>query len=83
VVNAFLKAWPALRATLWFTDRFVDLVEEGFDLAVRIGAPTDDSLSLTRPVAWQQFIVCASPDYLGRCGTPKKPKDLANHDTIA
>jgi DNA-binding transcriptional LysR family regulator len=82
VMNAYLKEWPELRAELWFTDRYVDLVEEGFDIAVRIGAPKDDSLILTRTVAWQQFIVCASPDYLARRGTPQTPQDLADHDTI-
>lgn len=82
VLDAYLKQWPELRADLSFTDRFVDLVEDGFDLAVRIGAPTDDSQLLTRTVAWQQFVVCAAPDYLARRGTPHTPQDLAGHDAI-
>jgi DNA-binding transcriptional LysR family regulator len=82
VLNAYLDAWPAVRAELWFTDRFVDLVEDGFDVAVRIGAPKEDSMMLTRTVAWQQFTVCASPEYLARWGTPQTPQDLARHDTI-
>jgi DNA-binding transcriptional LysR family regulator len=82
VLEAYLKQWPDVRAEVWFTDRFVDLVEEGFDIAVRIGSPKDDSQVLTRTVAWQKFVVCASPDYLARCGTPQTPQDLAEHDTI-
>jgi DNA-binding transcriptional LysR family regulator len=82
VLNAYLNEWPALRAELWFTDRFVDLVEDGFDLAIRIGAPKEDSQMLTRTVAWRQFVVCASPDYLARRGVPQTPRDLLSHDTI-
>ncbi|HET6552796.1 MAG TPA: LysR family transcriptional regulator [Dyella sp.] len=82
VLNAYLEQWPELRAELWFTDRFVDLVEEGFDVAICIGEPKHDSLFLTRTVAWQQFIVCASPGYLAKRGSPQAPSDLANHDTI-
>src|ERR1700754_2963170 len=82
VLHAYLDQWPALRAELWFTDRFVDLVENGFDLAVRIGAPKEDSLMLTRTVARQRFVVCGSPEYLSRRGTPQTPPDLAQHDTI-
>lgn len=82
VIHAYLKQWPELRTELWFTDRFVDLIEEGFDIAVRIGAPKVDTQILTRTVAWQQFIVCASPDYLARHGTPMHPDELAAHDSL-
>ena len=82
VIHAYLKQWPELRTELWFTDRSVDLIEEGFDMAVRIGAPKADTLFLTRTIAWQQFIVCASPEYLTERGTPMTPADLAAHDTL-
>jgi DNA-binding transcriptional LysR family regulator len=82
LIHAYLKQWPEVRTELWFTDRFVSLIEEGFDIAVRIGAPKDDSLILTRTVAWQQFIVCASPEYLSKRGAPQTPRDLDRHDTI-
>nr|WP_199040662.1 LysR family transcriptional regulator [Dyella sp. ASV24] len=82
VIHDYLKQWPELRAELWFTDRFVDLIEEGFDIALRIGPPKHDSLILTRTVAWQQFIVCASPEYLASRGAPMTPVELADHDTI-
>ncbi|VVP86499.1 HTH-type transcriptional regulator DmlR [Pseudomonas fluorescens] len=83
ILDAYLKQWPDLRADVWFTDRFVDLAEEGVDIAIRIGEPRDDSQLLTRTVAWQQFATCTSPSYLARRGVPQTPADLAAHDTIA
>jgi DNA-binding transcriptional LysR family regulator len=83
ILDAYLKQWPDLRADVWFTDRFVDLVEEGIDIAIRIGTPKDDSQLLTRTVAWQQFATCASPAYLAQRGVPQTPADLVGHDTIA
>jgi DNA-binding transcriptional LysR family regulator len=83
ILDAYLKQWPELRADVWFTDRFVDLVEEGVDIAIRIGTPKDDSQLLTRTVGWQQFATCASPSYLARCGVPQTPTELVGHDTIA
>ncbi|WP_433771329.1 LysR substrate-binding domain-containing protein [Pseudomonas putida] len=83
ILDAYLKQWPDLRADVWFTDRFVDLVEEGVDIAIRIGAPKDDSQLLTRTVGWQQYATCASPSYLARCGVPQTPAELVGHDTIA
>ncbi|PMZ30002.1 LysR family transcriptional regulator, partial [Pseudomonas sp. GW247-3R2A] len=68
---------------VWFTDRFVDLIEEGIDIAIRIGMPKDDSQLFTRTVAWQQFATCASPAYLAQRGVPQTPADLVGHDTIA
>ncbi|AHG64588.1 LysR family transcriptional regulator [Advenella mimigardefordensis] len=83
LLDQFLKQWPEVSADIRFTDRFIDLVEEGFDIAVRIGAPREDSQLLTRTVAWQQFATCASPDYLAKKGVPQHPGDLVQHDTIA
>ncbi|MDB5983092.1 MAG: LysR family transcriptional regulator [Pseudomonas sp.] len=83
ILDVYLKQWPELRADVWFTDRFVDLVEEGFDIAIRISSSKDDSRLLTRTVGWQQFVTCASPAYLARCGVPQTPAELVGHDTIA
>ncbi|MEX3959766.1 LysR substrate-binding domain-containing protein [Trinickia sp. EG282A] len=82
IVDEYLKQWPDLRADIWFTDRFVDLIEEGFDIAIRVGEPQDDSQIMTRTIATQQFITCASPEYLKRRGIPEQPQDLDGHDTI-
>ncbi|MCP8896956.1 LysR family transcriptional regulator [Shinella daejeonensis] len=83
VLDTYMTQWPALRADVKFTDRFIDLIEEGFDIAVRIGAPREDAQLLTRTVGWQQFVTCASPDYLARKGVPQTPQDLTGHDIIA
>lgn len=83
ILDAHLKQWPELRADVWFTDRFIDLVEEGVDIAIRIGTPKDDSQLLTRTVGWQQYATCASPAYLARRGVPHTPEELVGHDTIA
>ncbi len=56
----------------------VDLVEEGFDLAIRIGASTAQAL-IARRIGTTQLICCASPEYLARHGTPKVPQDLTQH----
>lgn len=83
VLGQYLKQWPELQADIRFTDRFIDLVEEGFDIAVRIGEPREDTQLLTRTVAWQQFVTCASPEYLARKGVPQRPQELADHDTLS
>jgi DNA-binding transcriptional LysR family regulator len=82
LLDVYLKQWPALRADISFTDRFVDLVEDGLDIAIRIGMMDDDSRLLAKTIAWQQFVTCASPDYLGRRGTPCEPAELEAHDRI-
>lgn len=64
ILDVYLKKWPELRAEVSFSDRFVDLIEEGFDIAIRIGEPRDDSRILTRTIASQHIVTCASPEYL-------------------
>jgi DNA-binding transcriptional LysR family regulator len=63
-IECCLKDWPSLSVDITFSDRLVDLIDEGFDLAMRIGPPKEDSRLLTRTVAYQQMITCASPKYL-------------------
>ncbi|WP_107759710.1 LysR family transcriptional regulator [Dickeya sp. Secpp 1600] len=82
VIDRFLKKWPELRADIVFTDRYVDLIEEGFDIAIRIGEPKDDSRILTRTIATQHMVTCASPEYLARRGVPVTPEELSKHDTV-
>ena len=62
-------------------DRLVDLVREGVDCVIRAGMPRDSSL-VARPLARMQQILCASPDYLVRFGTPRQPSDLADHQMV-
>lgn len=82
VIDRFLKKWPELRADVVFSDRYVDLIEERFDIAIRIGEPKDDSRILTRTIATQHMVTCASPEYLARRGVPATPEELSKHDTV-
>src|SRR6185436_6706512 len=64
-----------------FADRMVNLVEEGFDVAVRIGQLPDSSL-VARRLAAVRILACAAPSYLAAAGAPRSPADLANHQAI-
>ncbi|WP_293677607.1 LysR family transcriptional regulator [uncultured Phenylobacterium sp.] len=77
----FAAAYPALAVDVAFADRLVNLVEEGFDVAVRIGQLTDSSLVAKR-LAAVRLVTCAAPDYLARHGTPMALEDLAQHEAI-
>src|SRR6185437_5058767 len=81
VVTAFLDLFPEIQAELILHDRNLDLIEEGIDVAVRIGDLSDSSL-LARRVGEVRRIVVASPAYLVKSGVPTKPAELAAHDTI-
>lgn len=77
----FLRRHLELRVEIEFTDRFVDLVEESWDLAVRIAHLPDSSL-IARRLADSEMLVCAAPAYWRRHGRPSVPEDLAGHDCI-
>ena len=81
VVSAYLKRYPEVLAELRLSDRMINLVEEGVDLAIRIGHLPDSTL-VARHVGEMRRIVVASRDYLARRGEPKTPAALASHDTI-
>jgi DNA-binding transcriptional LysR family regulator len=82
IVTEFLDRFPEVQAALALVDRPVDLVEEGLDVAVRIGALGESSAVATRVGALRRIVV-ASPDYLARRGTPQRPADLTDHDVVA
>jgi DNA-binding transcriptional LysR family regulator len=73
----FIKAYPDIALDVSLDDRFVDLVEEGFDLAIRI-TRMEDSALIARKLATFHLLLCASPDFLARHGEPAHPSDLAN-----
>lgn len=81
VIGDFLHAYPEVNVELALSDRYVDIVEEGFDVAVRIGELKDSSL-IARKLAMSETAICASPDYLERMGSPKTPADLAGHQCL-
>ena len=82
IMLAFLNRYPQVQGRLVLLDRVTDLIEEGFEVAVRIAALPDSDLSAVR-VGEVRRVVCASPAYLKRKGTPRRPADLARHDGIA
>lgn len=80
-VTEFLAAFPQIAVELDLTNRMVDIVEERFDAAVRIG-PLADSSFVARPLKPYAMAVCAAPGYLARAGTPATPADLAGHECL-
>ncbi len=77
------RAYPKIRLQLHVTDRFVDLVQEGFDIAVRSHfAPLPDSELVQRRMKVERITLVAAPDYLARRGTPREPEDLKDHDGL-
>ena len=78
---AFAAAHPEVSLEVSSSDRMVNLVEEGFDVAVRIGRLADSSL-VARKLADVRMVTCASPDYLAKHGTPMTLTDLAGHEAV-
>ncbi|WP_380816290.1 LysR family transcriptional regulator [Sphingomonas hylomeconis] len=78
---ALRRKYPRLSVDLRLSDRFADIVEEGIDIAVRIGDLADSRL-LSRKLAPLRLCCFASPAYLAERGTPRHPDDLAAHDTV-
>ncbi|HEY4438319.1 MAG TPA: LysR family transcriptional regulator [Lelliottia sp.] len=74
----FLQTWPEVRVELDLTNRMVDMVNEGFDLAIRIGDIRHDDL-VAKYLCPYRMVICAAPAYLARHGTPQTPADLVDH----
>lgn len=81
-IAEFARKYPEVRLDVQFEDRLIDIVEENFDLVLRIAALADSSL-VARKLAPCPFVLCGSAAYLERCGTPQVPADLANHNVLA
>ena len=82
VLNAFAAWHPTVNAELLLLDQPLDLVAEGIDVAVRIGRLPDSAL-IAIPVGATRRMLCASPAYLERAGTPRSPEELAAHRCVA
>lgn len=78
LVATFLQRFPDVRVELDLTNRMVDLVDEGVDLAIRIGDVRNDDL-VAKYLCPYRMAICAAPDYLARHGTPQTPVDLVDH----
>jgi len=81
VLAEFKKTWPDVDLDLSFSDRRVDVVEEGYDAVVRSGDVADSRLS-ARHLGQYRMILVGSPDYFNRQGVPQRPEDLLNHACI-
>lgn len=80
-LTAFCAEHPGVLPDVDLNDRPVNLIDEGFDLAVRIGDLADSTL-VARPLAPVRMLLCASPDYLARHGAPRAPRELADHQGL-
>ncbi|CDG85909.1 bacterial regulatory helix-turn-helix, lysR family protein [Janthinobacterium agaricidamnosum NBRC 102515 = DSM 9628] len=81
-ITRYLKEYPEVDVSAYFLDRVVNLVDEGIDVAVRIGHLPDSSLKALR-VGQVRRVVCAAPEYLAKNGVPQHPADLLRHTIIA
>ena len=81
IVNEFVRRRPNVSVEFLLVNRIVNLIEEGFDVAIRIAHPDDTSL-MSIPLTKVRRVVCASPDYLRRHGIPRCPQDLKAHRCV-
>lgn len=77
----YMARYPAVNVDVTLNDRRVDLIDEGFDLALRIGPSPEPGL-IARRLATDHFAICAAPAYLAQHGLPQRPQDLARHDCL-
>lgn len=77
----FMREHPQLQVDLSFEDRYTDLVAQGIDVAIRMGKLADSALG-ARFLGTNPWLMAASPKYLRKAGTPKRPQDLSGHETL-
>jgi DNA-binding transcriptional LysR family regulator len=81
-LSEYLERYPEVSVDVALCDRVLDLVEEGFEAAIRIGHLPDSAL-IAKPLSPYRLMICASPEYLARRGTPSKPDDLTRHECLS
>jgi DNA-binding transcriptional LysR family regulator len=81
LVTRYLLANPEVHVDLTLTDRFVDIVDEGYEAAIRLG-PLSDSSMIAKPLMPYRLLACASPAYLAEHGEPETPEALARHECL-
>jgi DNA-binding transcriptional LysR family regulator len=82
VLADFLVQYPDLQVQLTLSDRFVDPIEEGFDITVRIAKPQASASLIVHPLITAPRVLCAAPSYLATHGTPTQPNDLHHHSCL-
>lgn len=78
LLPAFLKKYPDIRIEAKFTDAYIDILEEGIDVTIRVGIHKDSSLKMKKIENYQR-VICASSEYLKKYGVPKRPEDFTKH----
>ncbi|SDE21379.1 MULTISPECIES: LysR family transcriptional regulator [Kordiimonas] len=81
-IGDFMASYPEIDVQLVLNNRRVDLIAEGYDLAIRVGRLEDSSL-ISRRLGGARAIICAAPSYIEKRGQPKRPEDLSSHTTLA
>ncbi len=81
ILNDFLNTYPDINIDYLMEDRYIDLVKEGVDLAIRVG-PLEDSSLIARKIGSSRRVVVANSEYLMKFGFPKTPSDLAHHECL-
>ena len=81
-LKGYMDRYPDVEIDLTLNDRFVDLVDEGYDMAIRIGELSDSSL-IARRIASARAVACAAPAYLDQHGEPDHPTELESHDCLS
>lgn len=79
IISRFMADYPGLRIEVSLNDRFIDPIEEGFDVSLRVSEPTHATSLVTRELAAVRLVLCASPDYLAQRGEPTTPDELRQH----
>ena len=82
LVSRFLQKYPDVRAELFLTNRFVDLVEDGYDVSIQPGALPDSAHVVAFKLVESPFRIVASPEYLARRGVPHSIQELEEHDCV-
>lgn len=80
-ISAFTARYPGVKFDVSLSERIVDLVDEGFDLAIRVGTPGGQQL-IARKIGESRLVACASPGYLAKHGIPRTPPDLRRHNCL-
>ncbi len=82
VFSRFMQSYPEIKLEVEFNDRLIDVVAEGYDVVIRVGAIRDSNL-VARKITSSRSVMLASPDYIKRKGCPQRVEDLTQHDCIA
>ncbi|BAW97453.1 transcriptional regulator [[Synechococcus] sp. NIES-970] len=82
LVAEFMAQYPQVRVQLTLEDRFVEAIAEGYDLVIRIAAPTESASLISHSLCETKLLLCAAPSYLERHGTPQTPADLGHHNCL-